>query len=169
MNAADAIAPTLLSFTIPGAPVPKARARVSRQTLKDGRIVTRSHTPAKTASYEKHVGMFARSARPRNWPLECAYKVSFIAYVDEDRADIDNYLKSLLDGAEGVLWANDKSVRRIGSCEVILGDPNPRMVVEIETLMVGCASCPMFTLYPVEKRCHDCALALAAKRAKRAA
>ena len=159
--------PPTMSFVVPGAPVPKARARVSVRKVR-GVTKVRAHTPKTTAEYGKRVGLYARAARPRNWPLLCEYKVSFVAYPAADRGDVDNYLKSLLDGAQGVLWANDKSVRRLGECEVKPHMPDPHMQVSVEAIPVTCAMkrCQRETLYPDDDgRCEECQ-SKAAKRTR---
>lgn len=148
-----------LSFVVPGAPVPKARARVSLRKGRDGKTRVRAHTPKRTSAYEQRVGMFARAARPRDWPTRCEYQVSFIAYPEADRGDIDNYLKSILDGAQGVLWVNDKSVRKLGPCEVRPHDPTPRAAVYVVAIPVECSrkACGALTFYPdADGRCPEC-------------
>lgn len=150
--------PLRMSFVVPGAPVPKARARVSVRKNAAGETKVRAHTPKRTAQYESLVGMTARVSRPSGWPMNCVYKVSFDAVVAEDRADIDNYLKSLLDGAQGVLWTNDKSVRQLGECSVVVG-PKPCVVVRVEAMSVKCSrdACAEMTFYPdADGRCTSC-------------
>lgn len=146
-------------FTVPGAPVPKGRPRGSVRRGKGGKLRVSMRTPEKTVAYEQTVGLVAQAARPRGWPMRCAYKVSFTAYPAVDNADIDNYLKAALDGAQGVLWANDKTVRRLGDCEVKPHDPAPRMEVFVEALPVKCSrdACSTMTLYPDDDgRCAAC-------------
>ncbi len=153
----------IIAFVVPGPPVPKARARVS---IRAGKV--RAHTPPKTAAYERLVGVAARVARPHAWPMRCSYRVSFDVLVAVDNADIDNYLKSLLDGAQGVLWANDKSVRRLGGCNVVVGAPKPCMTVRVEALPVPCSrgACSAETLYPDDDgRCPACPVKHRTKRA----
>jgi Holliday junction resolvase RusA-like endonuclease len=159
-----------MSFVVPGAPVPKARARVSVRKTKSGKTLVRAHTPKRTADYEMRVGMFARTARPRGWPTRCEYCVSFTAYIGEDRGDIDNHLKSVLDGAQEVLWDNDKSVRRLGPCALVRGATNPLMEVVVTALPVKCSrdACTVETLYPDDDgRCPACPVQHRAKPLRR--
>ncbi len=176
-----------VSFVVPGEPVPKGRpvASVRRRGTKN--IVT-MRTPDKTTDYEATLRLVAQAARPGNWPMRCKFRVTVHVYRTIERGDWDNYGK-ILDGLNprrektkgkghakrcvrpavpGVLWSDDGRVLR-GEVEIHEVDSNPRLEVTVTAVAVACEKCRVQTLYPVEKRCHDCALALAAKRAKRAA
>lgn len=160
--------PTKLEFDVPGSPVPKARARVSLRQGRDGQTKVHAHTPKRTASYESRVGLFARARRPRGWPTRAEYRVSFLAALDADRGDIDNFLKSILDGAQGVLWENDKSVRRLGECEVRVDTSAPGLHVTVEAFPVRCSrgGCGAETFYPdADGRCPNCPVQHRARRA----
>jgi hypothetical protein len=52
-----------LTFTIPGPPVPKARARVVSRVDASGKRKTRGITPKRTEAYEEHVRAMAWQAR----------------------------------------------------------------------------------------------------------
>lgn len=165
------IGPTIL-FEVPGAPVPKGRPRGSVRRGKGGKLVVSMRTPEKTVAYEQTVALVARSARPRAWPTRCEYRVSFSAFPAVDNADVDNYLKAILDGAQGVLWDNDKSVRRLGESEVRPHDPRPRVVVRVEAFPVKCSrdACTVETLYPDDDgRCSACPVQHRAPKRGRAA
>lgn len=110
-----------LSFTVPGPPVPKARARVyQQQNKRTGQVETRAITPDKTRAYEKHVQTCAYAAWLRlkqtgvRWPLDAIYGLSVRVYRSRDMGDLSNYEKSIEDGAEGILWTNDKKIHRRG-------------------------------------------------------
>lgn len=128
-----------LRFTVPGEPQPKGRPRVVRNK-NTGRI--QAYTPRSTINYEHKVGWTAVAAKKQafhgvtTWPLEALYKVSVvIVFKDERRRkDFDNVLKSIADGCEGVLWANDWRIKR-GSWDILEPDAgNPRVEVEVEVL-----------------------------------
>lgn len=93
-------------FTVPGPPVPKARARHGR-----GR---RSYTPTKTASYEEKVALCARLAlnKTKGWPTSpnARFFVECDVFRQHKRGDFDNFLKSILDGLNGVAWTDDSQV-----------------------------------------------------------
>lgn len=179
------IHPTV-SFIVPGEPVAKGRPIASVRRRGKSNVVT-MRTPDKTVDYEATLRLIAQAHRPPNWPMRCKFRVSIDVYRTVERGDWDNYGK-ILDGLNprrektkgkgaarrivrpavpGVLWADDGRVRR-GEVEIHEVDSNPRLEVRVEAIPVPCEKCQAPTLYPVEKRCHECALALAAKRARRA-
>jgi Holliday junction resolvase RusA-like endonuclease len=131
-----------LTFTIPGPPVPKARARVV--TDKQGK--TRGVTPAKTRAYEKHVALCALAARMygSGWPdrapwpwrdTEARFGLSVRVYRSRDAGDLGNYEKTVEDAFNGVIWPDDRQMRRRGEggiydCE----KGKERVEVEVWTL-----------------------------------
>jgi len=101
-------------FTVPGRPVPKQRARVYHDR-KLGKI--RGVTPDATRQYENNVGLFALARRPRGWPKGIRYAVHIDAHValtQRDKRprkiDLDNVVKSVLDGLNKILWDDDHQV-----------------------------------------------------------
>lgn len=110
-----------LRFTVPGPPVPKARARVVRGN--DGK--TRSFTPKKTSGYQEVVRMCALSAWSRfRWNRDDAaarYGLAITIFRSTSRGDWDNYGKSISDACNGVLWVDDRQIRdasvKIEDCE----------------------------------------------------
>jgi Holliday junction resolvase RusA-like endonuclease len=104
-----------LTFTIPGPPVPKARARVV--ATKGGKA--RSYTPEKTASYQQVVAWRALRARQEvsGWPYgraltpETAARFGLLVTVyHSTRGDWDNYGKAVSDACNGILWHDDEQV-----------------------------------------------------------
>lgn len=94
----------VISFTIPGKPVPKARARV----MKTGW----SFTPKKTRDYEKMVKILALKARQgvKDWVLSGYYRLEVICYGAHPRSDWDNLGKAVSDALNGVIWVDDSQV-----------------------------------------------------------
>jgi Holliday junction resolvase RusA-like endonuclease len=91
------------AFIVPGKPQPKQRARSGKG---------RHFTPAETKAYETLVMLSGTRARPQGWPLDGVYKVSAVFYwADRHRRDIDNTLKAIKDGLNGVAYADDHLVR----------------------------------------------------------
>ncbi len=116
-----------VDFTVPGDPVAKGRPRFARV----GKGV-RAITPAKTRAYEDIVAITATQAmkskrlEPFAGPLSVAIAVSVPApaswskkrkaaayehdYLPTRRPDLDNYVKAILDGCEGIVWHDDAQV-----------------------------------------------------------
>jgi Holliday junction resolvase RusA-like endonuclease len=120
-----------LSFIVPGVPVPKARPRVVRT---NGGV--RGVTPAATRAWEQTVGAYALQARQAlrvSWPLAARYAVTIEAVRDR-RGDMDNILKSALDGCNGILWGDDAQVDGIQAWRRPLDAQGPRLVVLVTVL-----------------------------------
>lgn len=127
----------LIEFVIPGVPVAKARARTVRRKNN-----VWSFTPAKTIKYENHVMKCASHYSPKTL-IDFPVKVTCEFHIPKPkknkraypvtRPDIDNYLKCILDGCNGVLWKDDSFV-----CEVnmkkIYALNEPKTLVKIELL-----------------------------------
>lgn len=92
----------ILTFTVPGKPQGKQRPRV---------VSGRAYTPNETVMFERSVGFCALAERPRGWPLDATYRVTIAArYADKRLRDLDNLIKSVLDGLNGVAWKDDSQV-----------------------------------------------------------
>lgn len=108
---------------IEGPPVPKQRART---VVKNGKAM--SYTPKKTRDYEQLIGWSWRGPRR----FEGAVKIT--AKVIEGKGhpgDLDNYVKTLLDGLNGVAWVDDRQVVGIDA-SIIRGDERPGLDVIVE-------------------------------------
>ncbi len=94
----------VMTFHVPGPPVPKARPRWSRRSRT-------WYTPRRTEDYEIDVGWEA--LRARVMPFNCDYrgrvKVSMVFRV-RGRCDIDNAAKVILDACNKILWKDDSQV-----------------------------------------------------------
>lgn len=122
-----------VAFTIPGPPVAKERAR----TVRTRKGKTRTFTPERTETYEKHVGVLAWAAtRGRDWAVTGNHAVEIRVFVAADRSDLDNIVKAVLDGCTPALWVNDKSVRRIVA-ELHVDRAKPRVEVEAWPVLEG--------------------------------
>jgi len=122
-----------MQFTIPGPPVPKARARVYTQLRA---VKPRAITPTKTLRWESHARMCALAARQREkaWRTDAlAYDVVIRVYRSARRGDLDNYVKSALDSCNGIVWADDSRVTHLEASvhEVAKGDERVVVIVEI--------------------------------------
>lgn len=93
--------PRSLRFWIPGPPVPKGRPRLGRGII---------YTPAKTKAYEATVAAFAKlaGASPSSGPVAVGIYINA-----SGKWDLDNCIKSILDGLNGVAYHDDSQVRLI--------------------------------------------------------
>lgn len=116
----------MLTFTVPGPPVPKERARILKR---------RKYTPDKTKAFEASVAAFAKIAM-RDADVEMVGKkipvaLSLEFYMqDGRRRDIDNMAKSVMDGLNGVLYHDDYQVVRL-ECVKSVDKDEPRTVIAL--------------------------------------
>ena len=112
-------------FTIPGLPIAKGRAR---SCIRNGHIA--HYTPNKTAQYENLVRLAAQHAMNGEAPVESAVTLIVRAFLPipiswslkkqraaaigevtpTKRPDLDNIVKAVKDGANGVTWKDDSQV-----------------------------------------------------------
>jgi crossover junction endodeoxyribonuclease RusA len=120
----------MIEFTIPGAPVPKERPRVGR----GGHV----YTPQRTREYERAVAVLAHAhgARPVTGPIRVEIAVFF---ADSRRRDLDNAIKAIWDGLNGIAFADDSQVVELVATKGI-DRMHPRAVVRVEA-----AACPQDT------------------------
>jgi Holliday junction resolvase RusA-like endonuclease len=106
----------MIDLVIYGKPVGKARPRFSRRGNK---VVT--FTPRETQIYEQNVKSLAQVAMLGKAMLEGPVKVTITAYFAHkkktgwhiSRPDIDNVVKAILDGLNGVVFADDAVVAQL--------------------------------------------------------
>lgn len=140
-----------IRFFVPGKPVPKARARAYSRNGQ-----TRMYTPKTTADYESLVQSICREAFVR--PLECPVFVALAIALPvpsswskkrkeaalkqlehpTSRPDIDNYIKAIFDGMNGVAFVDDSQVVRLES-EKFYGQ-TPGVVVTVNVYKTSCAT-----------------------------
>jgi crossover junction endodeoxyribonuclease RusA len=111
----------LVALTIPGPPVPKARARTVRG---------HTYTPKKTREAEQRIGDFLKVKYPGLRPSTARLRVVARFYLKGIRGDSDNFLKLLMDGLNGRAFVDDKQVDSV-SVEVQRYSPDPKTCVEI--------------------------------------
>ena len=123
----------MVNFTVYGEPVPKARAR-HRFT---GKFV-QSYTPKKTKDYESEVAIMAKAAMGSSEPLETPIAVHIYvtfavppSYTKKrleaclsgserhtKRPDLDNIVKSVTDGMNGIVFKDDSQIVSIHAKKV---------------------------------------------------
>jgi len=122
-----------IMFTIYGEPVPKGRPRFSTR----GKFPV-AYTPEKTKNYESDVGMMAKVAMGASEPLEGALEafiyVTFpvpasyskkrteACLIGQEKhikkPDLDNVIKSVIDGMDKIVFENDSQITSIHSIKV---------------------------------------------------
>jgi Holliday junction resolvase RusA-like endonuclease len=122
-----------IMFTIYGEPVPKGRPRFSTR----GKFPV-AYTPEKTKNYESDVGMMAKAAMGASQPLEGALEAfiyvtfSVPASYSKKRTeaclsgqekhtkkpDLDNVVKSVIDGMDKIVFENDSQFTSIHATKV---------------------------------------------------
>jgi len=110
---------TNVAFVVPGEPVAKGRARST--------AAGRHYTPAKTVAYETLVSMVAQNAMgaampfpgplaveieavhtvPASWSQKRRNEALCGRAFPAKRPDLDNLVKALGDGANGIVWMDD--------------------------------------------------------------
>lgn len=92
----------MFTITLHLEPVPKGRPRFG-----NGRV----YTPHETAQFETSVRWLLRQAHAPMLAGDLGVDILF--RVTTQKADGDNYLKALLDAAQGILYGNDRRVRDV--------------------------------------------------------
>jgi Holliday junction resolvase RusA-like endonuclease len=141
------IPPKPITFHVPGVPVAKARARI---TTRGGKV--RSFTPPKTVAFEGLVALAAEKAMegadplsgpvsltlfvelpvPQSWSLKKKRAALEGELQPCGRPDLDNYIKSVSDGGNGILWNDDSQVTMLLATKRYAVQPGVH--VEVQTL-----------------------------------
>lgn len=99
------------SFIVEGEPVSKSRARFTKRGSK-----MFAYTPQKTYDGEQAVARAFRTAAPVTYEADAEYHFGVSAAffnASRQRRDVDNMLKLILDGLNGVAWADDNQVTEV--------------------------------------------------------
>ena len=123
----------MISFSIPGKPQPKQRPRVTSHG---------TYTPKETAEYEKLVWWSCRSVykgKPLATPLKMTVRV-FVRLPKKtvrekgdwhtSRPDLDNVVKSIKDGLNGIAYLDDSQIVYLVATKQWASDDY--VIVEIE-------------------------------------
>lgn len=102
-----------LVFTVNGPPIGKQRPRWSSKT---GAM----YTPDKSARYEKlirqaaYIAVKTYAQEHGVWPVDAEYSITLdVFHRDRRWPDVDNVLKSVLDGLNTVAYLDDKQVSKL--------------------------------------------------------
>lgn len=138
----------MIHFSIPGEPVAKGRAKV---TTIGGHA--RMYTPTKTLNYESKVALFASEAMegrallsgpltlsvkavfqiPKSWTKKRFLANQALPEFVTKRPDLDNVIKALCDGMNGVVFGDDAQIANLCFCSKIYGE-SPRVDVTVGVL-----------------------------------
>lgn len=126
----------MIRLNLPLKPVPKARPRSS----KSGHV----YTPPKTAKFESDIKHLTAQLKPIEGPVSVdavfilprpkrTRKSLTTRFIKAGgRGDVDNYLKSLLDGLQGQAFINDSQVIRVSGLKCYSAiDEDPHIEVLI--------------------------------------
>jgi len=145
-DAADVPAEVVLiaRFTVEGEPASKARAR----TVRVGNKV-RTYTPGKTRTAEAEIAWrFRAAAGGYRLDPDAAYKVvALFSSGTQQRRDVDNMLKLVLDGLNGVAWPDDAQVLEVIGRKS--NGPVEQPQTEVEVYRIG-------TVYRPTGTCEHC-------------
>ena len=131
-----------VKFSIPGPAQAKQRPRINRQT---GRV----YTPNATHKYEKlvkecygnrhffdeqyiSVKITFKFTIPKSYS-KAEYYEALIGEIRPKKADIDNYIKSVLDGLNGVAFTDDRYICYL-EAEKIYTEGEAETIVEINSI-----------------------------------
>ena len=96
-----------LYFVIPGHPIPAVRMTQKSKWVNPRAIAY--------LDYKQTIGMIAKVAA-KGRQFENAV-VDMKVYFMGNGGDVDNYIKSVLDGCNGVLWKDDRLVTKVFCCK----------------------------------------------------
>ena len=123
----------MVTLHIPLIPHAKARPRV---------VNGRAYTPAATTAYERSIKLAAAHLSPLSGPLSVSVVFIFprlkssrsaAREVKATRPDIDNLLKAVLDGLNGVAFHDDGQVVQIGGAKwIAAADEEAHLEITIE-------------------------------------
>lgn len=145
-------------FTVMGDPASKARARFTGRGSK-----ARAYTPEKTRTGEARVAWAFRQAAPDHQPdKDSAYGLDCTFYAaNYQRRDVDNMLKLVSDGLNGVAWGDDFQVDEVAGRRGSDLPKNARTEVivyrlgDINRPMKACPVCDgKFRTYPSSRRVY---------------
>lgn len=146
--------PQLIRIAIDGQPVAKGRGKIGKPiySQKRGSMFTPVYTPIKTRKYESRISDEAAKVMKGIAPITRVVKVSIWVYVPipnsmpkkhlsaamdgtlrpGTKPDIDNYIKSALDGLNTIVIKDDNQVAELRAYK--LYSDKPRMIIEVIVL-----------------------------------
>lgn len=124
--------PPSVTFTVPGPPQPKQRARMGRAR---GTGKQRWYTPDETRRYEEAVKgaameAFLKCKEP--WPTDRLYRLEVRCYFADGRQrDLDNVTKAVADALNKIAYRDDSQIHAV-LCLRDFDAANPRTEVTLQ-------------------------------------
>ena len=118
-----------ITFTVPGDPVPKGRPR--SVVSASGRL--RTYTPRRTQDYEAEIGAEWIAARKTYAPFGGPVSLLIAVFEKRHPADLDNYVKVVLDALNGLAFEDDKQVEELHATIERKAD-TPGITVTVSTI-----------------------------------
>lgn len=143
-----------ITFTIPGAPVPKGRPRFRIVKPRYGKAFVTTYTETKTEEAEDKIKIKARQAIWDKAAFTCPVAVSLEFFVPIPKSfsnkkresaiagetlpvtkpDIDNYEKLVLDALNGIVYEDDNQVVSLSSKKRYSDNPHTTVCVREEVV-----------------------------------
>lgn len=91
------------------------------------------YIPRELVACKKSIALLATAQMPRPLPPLPLGEIEVELEIHSTRkqGDIDNYAKTVLDALNGVVWRDDRQIRKLG-CELHLGSPIPILRVRAQ-------------------------------------
>jgi Holliday junction resolvase RusA-like endonuclease len=97
----------IASFSVDGRPIPCPRPRV---------VKGHAYNPPNYDAWRTECALVARGAMLGDEPVDCDVLLFLSVRLEDGRhGDLDNYIKAVNDAIEGVVFVNDKQVKRIAA------------------------------------------------------
>lgn len=97
----------VISFFVPGIPVPKARPRVTK--------FGNTYTPKRTVTWEKDVADVAKTVMGDREPVAGPVRLILDFTGARPNADLDNLIKAVEDALNGICYVDDHQIFHLGA------------------------------------------------------